>query len=148
MNITELLKEETGLDFDPVKLAHEKELEFERRLDHVQPIAPVVALVHQHRGKLPIAVATGGIRRICETILEHIGLLGWFDAMVCAKRCRIINRPPTSSSKRPAGSASPPSNASSTKTPTRASKRREEPRCSGSTFARFTRREGLVGSRQ
>lgn len=84
-NIAELLSKETGIDFDPVKLSREKEIEFERRLDHVQPIAPVVALVQQHRGKLPIAVATGGIRRICETILTHIGLIGSFDAMVCAE---------------------------------------------------------------
>ncbi len=85
LNIAELLKKETGIDFDPVKLSREKEIEFERRLDHVQPIPQVVAVVRQHHGKLPIAVATGGIRRICETILTHIGLIGWFDAMVCAE---------------------------------------------------------------
>ncbi len=85
LNIAELLKKETGLDFDTVELSHEKELEFERRLDHVRPIEPVVAKVRELRGKMPIAVATGGIRRICQTILHHIGLVGWFDAMVCAE---------------------------------------------------------------
>ena len=85
LNIAVLLKQETGLAFDPAALAHEKELEFERRLDHVRPIEPVVAVVREYRGKLPIAVATGGIRRICETIVRHIGLTGWFDAMVCAE---------------------------------------------------------------
>jgi beta-phosphoglucomutase family hydrolase len=85
LNIAELLKKETGLAFDPKALSHEKELEFERRLDHVQPIEPVVAKVREFRGKLPIAVATGGIRHICQTILHHIGLVGWFDAMVCAE---------------------------------------------------------------
>jgi len=79
-----LLKEETGLAFDPAAVAHEKELEFERRLHRVEPIAPVVAAVHQHRGQRPIAVATGAVRRICEKILGHISLAEAFDAMVTA----------------------------------------------------------------
>jgi beta-phosphoglucomutase-like phosphatase (HAD superfamily) len=85
LSIAELLKKETGLSFDPAALSREKEMEFDRRLDHVLPIEPVVAKVREYRGQLPIAVATGGIRRICETILRHIGLIGWFDAMICAE---------------------------------------------------------------
>jgi beta-phosphoglucomutase-like phosphatase (HAD superfamily) len=85
LNIAELLKKETGLEFDPAAVSREKELEFERRLDLVLPIEPVLAIVRECRGTMPIAVATGGIRRICATILEHIGLTGWFDAMVCAE---------------------------------------------------------------
>src|SRR5436305_10627470 len=69
LSIAELLKKETGLAFDLAALSREKETEFERRLDRVLPIEPVVAKVREARGKLPIAVATGGIRRICETIL-------------------------------------------------------------------------------
>jgi beta-phosphoglucomutase family hydrolase len=85
LSIVELLRTETGQRFDPEALAREKELEFERRLDHVRPIEPVLEVVRQWRGKLPIAVATGGTRRICETILRHIGAEGWFDAMVCSE---------------------------------------------------------------
>jgi HAD superfamily hydrolase (TIGR01509 family) len=85
LGIAELLKKETGLVFDPVAVAREKEAEFERLLDQVLPIAPVVAKARELRGAMPIAVATGGIRRICETILRHIGLVGWFDATVCAE---------------------------------------------------------------
>ena len=85
LSICQLLQRETGLPFDPVALASEKEADFERRLDHVRPIEPVLAVVREQRGKLPIAVATGGTRHVCETILGHIGLTGWFDAMVCAE---------------------------------------------------------------
>ncbi len=85
LSICELLARETGLPFDPVALAAEKEADFERRLDHVRPIEPVLAVVRAERGKLPIAVATGGTRHVCQTILRHIGLTGWFDAMVCAE---------------------------------------------------------------
>jgi len=88
LSIAELLKKETGLDFDPAAVAREKEAAFERRLDQVRPIALVVAKARELRGTMPIAVATGGIRRICETILHHIGLVGWFDAMVCAEDVR------------------------------------------------------------
>jgi beta-phosphoglucomutase-like phosphatase (HAD superfamily) len=83
--IADLLKRETGLQFDPAALSREKEADFESRLDHVRPIEPVVKIVREHRGKLPIAVATGGTRMICTSILNHIGLEGWFDAMVCAE---------------------------------------------------------------
>ena len=85
LKICELLKRETGLPFDPVALAREKEADFERRLDHVQAIEPVVAVVREQRGKLPLAVATGGTRQVCETILRHIGLTGWFNTLVCAE---------------------------------------------------------------
>ena len=83
--ICKLLKQETGLPFDPQRLADEKEAEFERLLDHVRPIEPVVALVQQNRGKTPIAVATGGTRHVCESILQCIGLFGAFDATVCSE---------------------------------------------------------------
>ena len=85
LNICELLKRETGLPFDPVALAQEKEADFARRLDHVRPIEPVLAVVREQHGKLPLAVATGGTRGVCETILRHIGLTGWFDTLVCAE---------------------------------------------------------------
>jgi beta-phosphoglucomutase-like phosphatase (HAD superfamily) len=83
--IADLLQRETGIDFDAAALSREKEADFESRLDHVRPIEPVVRIVQEYRGKLPIAVATGGTRMVCTSILSHIGLSGWFDAMVCAE---------------------------------------------------------------
>ena len=51
----------------------------------VTAIEPVVSVVRQYRGRLPIAVATGATRPILDEILRHIGLTGWFDAMVSSE---------------------------------------------------------------
>ena len=83
--VAELLIAEAGADLDPAALTAEKEAKFETLLPHVQPIEPVVSLVRKYRGKLPIAVATGGMRHICTQILQHIGLPDAFEAVVCCE---------------------------------------------------------------
>jgi beta-phosphoglucomutase family hydrolase len=83
--LTEMLVRETGSGADPRQLAHEKEAAFRRRLLEVLPIEPVVRVVRQHRGRLPIAVATGAIRPILDEILGHIGLTNAFDAIVTSE---------------------------------------------------------------
>jgi HAD superfamily hydrolase (TIGR01509 family) len=51
----------------------------------VQPIRPVLEVVHAHRGRLPLAVATGAVRPICQRILRQIELADAFDALVSAE---------------------------------------------------------------
>ena len=84
LQIVELLAQECGRTIDCHAVACEKEADFERLLSHVQAIEPVKAVAAQWRGKLPMAVATGGIRRIAENILRHVGILDWFDTIVTA----------------------------------------------------------------
>jgi len=79
-----LVREQAG-SADPHQIAREKEAAFERHLADIRPIEPVVAVVRQYRGKLPIAVATGAIRPMLDAILEQIGLAGWFDALVSSE---------------------------------------------------------------
>jgi beta-phosphoglucomutase family hydrolase len=82
--IIELLAGERGLAVDIPLLAHEKECLFEEILDQVTAIEPVVQMARAYSGKLPLAVATGGIRRICERILTHIDSLHLFETIVTA----------------------------------------------------------------
>lgn len=82
--IIELLAGERGIAVDVPSLAHEKEAEFEEILDQVTAIEPVVRVARTYAGQLPLAVATGGIRRICERILKHIDSLHLFQAIVTA----------------------------------------------------------------
>ncbi len=82
--ILEMLAGETGRALDVQSLAWEKETRFVQSLHTIRAIEPVVAVVHEVRGKMPIAVATGAVRSICEAILERIGLAGVFDALVCS----------------------------------------------------------------
>jgi beta-phosphoglucomutase family hydrolase len=83
--LCEMLAREKGSSADPRTIALEKEAAFVRRLQQVRAIEPVVRVVRQYRGKLPIAVATGAVRPILDQILGHIGLAGAFDAEVTSE---------------------------------------------------------------
>ncbi len=82
--IIELLARERGLTVDVAAVALEKENEFEEILHHVTGIEHVVGSRGRYAGKLPLAVATGGVRRICERILKHVGILELFDHIATA----------------------------------------------------------------
>jgi beta-phosphoglucomutase family hydrolase len=84
MRVAELLIAESGQPIDAQALSHEKELLFGRMLHLVQPIEPVVEVVRSYRGKLPLAVATGAVRSICQRILHQIGIPNLFDTIVSA----------------------------------------------------------------
>jgi len=82
--VAEVIIGESGQALDAQSMGDTKEATFERSLHLVEPIGPVVDIVREHVGKLPLAVATGGTRSICERILKHIGLFDCFDAIVTA----------------------------------------------------------------
>lgn len=70
------------LDTDVDRITREKEEWFLSHLELVEPIPWVVEQARSYRGKLPLAVASGGVRWIVEAQLERIGLKGHFDAIV------------------------------------------------------------------
>lgn len=81
--IVALLNEKFGYTLDPAQVSEAKETTFtEKYIHQVQPIEPVVAVVYDYHGKLPMAVATGGIPRVANQILEVIGLSNMFDTIV------------------------------------------------------------------
>jgi beta-phosphoglucomutase family hydrolase len=82
LRVAELVIRESGLPIDAVALSHEKEALFEEMIHRVEPIEPVVAVVRAQHGKLPLAVATGGVRHICERILRHVGIWDCFETVV------------------------------------------------------------------
>jgi len=82
--VAELLAREAGRTVDIDQLADEKESLFEKYVHLVQPIGPVLSVVETHRGKLPMAVATGAVLPVCRRILEQIGLHESFDTIVSA----------------------------------------------------------------
>ena len=82
--IIELLASERGLILDVPAVALEKENSFEEILHEVTAIDHVVGIARRYSGKMPLAVATGGVRRICERILNHVGILELFDHVVTA----------------------------------------------------------------
>ncbi len=84
--ITEVLNEKFGYQLDPQRTAKEKEKLFlEKYLPQAQPIEPVIAIAREYKGKLPLAVATGGIPPVVKSALKAIGMAGFFDAIVTSE---------------------------------------------------------------
>jgi HAD superfamily hydrolase (TIGR01509 family) len=79
---------EAGKSLDVVALVRQKALAFERKIGEVRPIEKVVDVARAHRGKTPMAVASGGQRRMVEKTLAQIGVLDWFSVVVTAEDTR------------------------------------------------------------
>jgi beta-phosphoglucomutase family hydrolase len=82
--IIELLNQRHGWSIPVAEAAEKKERMFVDMIPQVTPIKPVVELIHQYAGKLPMAVATGGTRAICSKTLTSMNLLQHFQHLVTA----------------------------------------------------------------
>lgn len=83
--IVSLLACELGIEVDAVQAAHEKELLFTGLLQQLMPIPQVIDVARHFRGKIPMAVASGGYRTIIHQQLCQIGVFDWFQAVVTAE---------------------------------------------------------------
>ena len=82
-DIVRMLAAEQGRpEIDPLQVAREKEEAYFRRFEHVGPVEEVVAIAREHRGRIPMGVASGGSRGAIHRVLSHIGILEWFGAVV------------------------------------------------------------------
>lgn len=81
----EKLNELFGKNIDPREMGDMKEEEFEENMHRITEIKPVTDLVRQWHGKLPMAVGTGGSRRLSLKTLEIIGLKDYFDVLVSSE---------------------------------------------------------------
>ena len=80
--ILAMLKKEQGLDFDPAALSREKEEAYLPLMGEVKLIEPVAAIAREHRGKIPMSIATGGRTQFIEPLLEQVGIADWCCALV------------------------------------------------------------------
>lgn len=71
---------ETKMDAEEV--GHFKEREYEKLMHKMKPILPVVELAKKYHGELPMAVGTGGYKRLAWKTMEIIGLEKYFDILV------------------------------------------------------------------
>lgn len=76
---------EQGLSLDPLAVAKEKEEAYLDLIGHIQPVPEVVAIANEFRGRLPMAVATGGTRDVVGLGLERLGIRPWFAALVSSE---------------------------------------------------------------
>jgi beta-phosphoglucomutase-like phosphatase (HAD superfamily) len=83
-DILKMLGQEQGIAIDHLAVAREKEAEYLPLVPQVEPIK-VVAIVRENHGRLPLAVASGGTRRIIEQVLSHLGIRDFFSAIVTSE---------------------------------------------------------------
>jgi len=83
--IVEILVAEAEVTVDVTSVVEFKEASYLSCLAAVGPVDPVVAIARAHRGRLPMAVASGSTRQMVELTLRQIGILDWFDCMVGAE---------------------------------------------------------------
>ena len=84
-DIVATLAAEAGVTIDVEHAAHRKERGFLEQLEGILPIDPVVDVVRRSRGRLPIAVVTGGYQDVCRQILDRIGIADCFDTIVASE---------------------------------------------------------------
>ena len=84
-DILKLLSVEQGRPLDHLAVAHEKESEFLPLIAQVEPINAVVGVAREHHGKIPMAVASGGTRKVITQVLTHLGIVHLFQAIVTSE---------------------------------------------------------------
>ncbi len=86
--VVEILNERHGLALPVEETVAIKEAKFLELSPEVAAIEPVVALARQYHGVKPLAVASGGHRRIVLTTLRALGIVDLFAAIVTAEDYR------------------------------------------------------------
>lgn len=81
-DILKLLAQEQRKDLNPLAVAREKEEAYLEIMAQAQPIQAVMNIVRENFGKLPLAVASGGSRRVIALVLQHLGIRDYFQAVV------------------------------------------------------------------
>ncbi|HEY3788398.1 MAG TPA: HAD-IA family hydrolase [Urbifossiella sp.] len=84
--IIRILSNESGIAVTDVEaMVLEKENAFLKHVHQVKPLEKVVAEANAFRGRLPMAVASGGYRDTITRILDAVGIRDWFQAIVTAE---------------------------------------------------------------
>ena len=91
-DILKMLRAEQGVPMDPLAVALEKEAEYLALIAQVEPINTVVGVARENYGRIPLAVASSGTRRIIEQVLERIDIRDLFQAVVTSED--VVNQKP------------------------------------------------------
>lgn len=86
------LNEEYGLKLDPAAVAMKKKTAFLDRLGKVELIDEVYEFALSLRGRIPMAIATGGTRMVIEKTLQALNVSDLFDEVVTADDV-VIGKP-------------------------------------------------------
>lgn len=85
LQTSQYLKRKFHKDFDEKEFTMKKEEIFEKNMDKAKPIEPIVRLIHQYKGKLPMACGTGGPQYLAWRTLKIAGVMDCFQIVVSAE---------------------------------------------------------------
>ena len=80
--VFELLMKKLGKDLDGSLLGIEKEAVFLSLIHEVKPLDLIAEIAVFNKGKVPMAIGSGGQRRSVDLTLEAIGMANYFDVIV------------------------------------------------------------------
>jgi len=83
--IIDALNKDFGYGLDIPKTVEAKEKMYVEGLHEIQEITAVADIARAHAGKVPMAVASGGLRSVVHATLDALGLRPLFDAVVTAE---------------------------------------------------------------
>ena len=78
------INSEYDLRLDPATIAMAKREAFLKRIHSITLIDEVADFARSLRGKVPMAIASGGSRMVVEKTLRVVGVSDWFDEVVTA----------------------------------------------------------------
>lgn len=81
----EKLNERFGSKMNAEEVGHFKEREYEKIMHKMKPIIPVMELAKKYHGILPMAVGTGGYKRLAWKTMDILGLDKYFDILVSSE---------------------------------------------------------------
>ena len=81
-DIIRMLADEQGVEIDLLEAVRDKGRFYLDILHEAELIEITMEIVRENHGKLPMAIATGGSRRIVTQVIEKLGIGRYFDALV------------------------------------------------------------------
>ena len=85
LQTSQYLKVRFNLDFDEVEFTRVKEERYEQNMEKAKPIEPVIKIIRENKGKLPMACGTGGSQYLAWKTLEIAGVKDCFEHVVAAE---------------------------------------------------------------
>jgi HAD superfamily hydrolase (TIGR01509 family) len=82
--LVSLYNEHFAMMLDPQDTVRTKHEFFRSYAEELKPIRPVIDVVEKYRGKLPMAVASGGVREIVNFELDVLGVKDLFKTILTA----------------------------------------------------------------
>jgi HAD superfamily hydrolase (TIGR01509 family) len=83
------INDEYDLKLDPEAVAFSKREAFLKKLHKLELIDEVAAFAESLRGKVPMAIATGGTRLVIEKTLQAVGVSDLFEEVVTADDVKV-----------------------------------------------------------